>query len=514
MDVFKNLLLSNPRTYLGDGTGLLESSNNLSDVGDAVTAAGNLGVYTKAESNTRLNALAPRQGVVIPFSTSAQLRDRLDFGLSDFSIGFFFRPTTWTNGALLFRTAASGNSRMELYSLTAGYRFGFVDSGGGSANYDITGAIPTVNAWSHVLFVADRDGLGSVYLNGVLAGTVSIAASSGVDIGAVGSGTTQFYGSTSNAADIANLTVFNFALPATTTSGVVGVAERYADGVWVRPSERGSGIVATGNFVNSTDAATDFSSISGASTTGVTATYDNANANNRLGIPITPYNRQTTLRVRFSAALNGASNVTIRGSASTSFISQGGFSVAVTEGANDLVFQSIPITQVEYIGFFVGTIPASGDLVISDFSVQEYSATLDLQPQGIGRTIIDRSANRNHATVAGTTLPTYLQPTDGGKIVTRTSTSGNVQLMALAAFDAANRYRITSWTVTALTGTPEIDLGNVSAGKQYVADLVLATGVPTAITLLTSIAATANLWINSTSTDVIIHAITYERISD
>jgi hypothetical protein len=107
--------------------------------------------------------------------------------------------------------------------------------------------------------------------------------------------------------------------------------------------------------------------------------------------------------------------------------------------------------------------------------------------------------------------PTYLQPAESGRIIATTNQTPNQQLLALSAFDAANKYRITSWTVTS-TGTPTISLGNASAGTQYVNGLTLVANTPTAVTLATSIAATANLWCNSSTTDPVTHVITYERI--
>lgn len=538
MDVFKNLLLSNPRTYTGSGVGLLEASNNLSDVGDATTARNNLSVFSKAESNTRLNALAPRQGVVLLANIGATTQSPIGLGTSDFSLTLLFRPVSWVNTGLLLGTAAT-NNRFRVFALTSGYRFTFVDGAGAITSYDLTGvAIPTLNVWSALTFALDRDGNATVYLNGVSVGAIDISGSAAVDLEATITAGFTAYNSTSNAADLGQVVFHNFAIPATTTSGVVGVAERYADGVWVRASEQWGFSGVTVPLASAlSDGASDDSSLTGISPfQGILTAESGA----RTGGSGSFFTRLTfniaSVQVAGVRVLNLFSSP-IRGRIRYSFwVRIGAARPPRIQGVNGTAgtatvasFANVtPNVWTHYTGTFdqlqdangfqIACVTGASDVGITfdvdDVVISWEGATLDLIPQGIGRTLIDRSASRNHATVSGTALPQYLQPTDGGKLVARTATNGNEQLQAAAAFDAASRYRITGWTVTALTGTPTISLGNASAGTQYVSGLALTTGVPTAVTLATSIAATANLWCNSNSTDVIIHSITYERVAD
>jgi hypothetical protein len=473
--------------------------------------------------HTRLNALAPRQGVVIDGSVVATTRDVVKLGTGAISVAFtaatavtdatraqfYFATdngTNFTDGVQVFQSGTNPSA------LTVTLR----QTGSSSAHYAVRTPAGVFDGTPKTFFVtidnSGADPVVAIYVNGVAQSLTVITAKTG---SFDDSGVTRCtVGGSSGSGTVVNVllkpaTVFNFALPATTTSGVVGVAERYADGVWVRPSERGqpANLFTAGNSVSYATAA-DAGSASQSPMVYDFTTSD-AFGFQQIRIPL-PIKTGTRILVNVSGFVStgGTTTTFIRNYANTAALATG---VGIT-GDGTVVLVA---TGDDTTGFWLRIQNSlTAQTVTATVSVTVESTTLDLQPQGIGRTIIDRSANRNHATVSGTTLPTYLQPTDGGKIVTRTNLATNQQLLALAAFDAANRYRITSWTVTALTGTPTISLGNASAGAQYVSGLTLATGVPTAITLLTTIAATANLWCNSNSTDVIIHTITYERISD
>jgi hypothetical protein len=506
MDVFKNLLLSNPRTYTGSGVGLLEASNNLSDVGDAVTAAGNLGVYTKAESNTRLNALAPRQAIQLPAGINATGVSGLNFGTGDFSIALpSFRLADYTisdtdAANLIFQSHNTGNNRVRVgVRLTGGvWRIAFTDDSGVDTTYAITPTVALVdNTVYSVTLVFNRSGDAVFYVNGVANGSVSIAAAAAIDIGSGNTNGYRLNGGTASVMMLAAAITYNFALPATTTSGVPGVDVRYADGVWVRPSERGqpsNDVVGAGTAASlgttDADSTTGFSlsngtlsAVAGAATGSVgswflRSTTTGSASTVRLDLPLFTIAAGAQIRVVAkikSSIASGNFELIARNIANSTITAIDSFGVSTTKAhatyadwveATWELTTRLPLTRLQLA---LGVDETGGNTFdIDDLLIYVNGSTLDLNPQGIGRTIIDRSANRNHATVSGTTLPT----------------------------------------------TPEIDLGNVSAGEQYVSGLVLATGVPTAITLITSIAATANLWCASDSTDVIIHTITYERISD
>jgi hypothetical protein len=396
--------------------------------GDQISAL--TGSTANATLNTRLNALAPRQGVAIESGIliSATLPA---FGTGDFTISGLAMPRSLAN--TISTVFASNTQGLELYFLSTGAIR--VSKRGVVTVLTSSAGVAVVDKPIHVTY-SRTGGVGSIYANGVL-------LTSGADVTDY-TGTQLVSGSTTASVSyigtLSNFTIHNFAIPATTTSGVVGVAERYASGVWVQPSERHTAF----------------------------------------------------------AALTSGTLVIGRLYVITTFVAGDSFTnVGAGSNASGVTFVA------------TGTTPTTWT---NGSTVTPLAATLDLTPIGVGRVLIDRSASRNHAIVSGTTHPTYLQPAESGRIIATTNLATNQQLLALSAFDAANKYRITSWTVTS-TGTPTISLGNASAGTQYVNGLTLVANTPTAVTLATSIAATANLWCNSDTTDPVTHVITYERIS-
>jgi hypothetical protein len=518
-DLFKTLLIDRPRVYGTDGAGLLEEANNLSDVADVTTARSNLGVYSTGETNTRLNALAPRQGVAIPAANSISTVSVLALGTSDFSVtlpplmlsDYTISDTDAAN--LLFESHTAGNNRVRVGLRATGgvWRITFTDGAAADTTYDITPTRALVDGLRYAIALTfDRDGLATLYVDGQANGTVDISAAAAIDIGSGNTNLARWLGGTATAGTLFNAVVHNFALPATTTSGVVGVAERYASGVWVQPSERSTAVVGnvyTGDFTASADG---FSNVN-----AFDQTFDGSDGWNRVdSTGATRFSSKTLApefgklyRVRFSAGRSGAVaslGVYFNGSPTTSFTLPNpntAYNIEVYVlggGVTTFTFQSNP--------------SAGESFYFKDVVVDLVGSTLDLTPIGVGRVLIDRSASRNHAIVSGTVHPTYLQPAESGRIIATTNLATNQQLLALSAFDAANKYRITSWTVTS-TGTPTISLGNASAGTEYVNGLTLVANTPTAVTLATSIAATANLWCNSDTTDPVTHVITYERIS-
>jgi hypothetical protein len=422
-----------------------------------------------------------------------------------------FRQGVYAKG----NSATSLNSGLVIAHMenTTNLRVFLIQSGSSDTHYSISWANAidgNPHAYSVVIDYTGADPVITAYRDGVSlgAGTVNNAKAGSFDDTAavhvrLGFGTTsQYYRGIVN-----NFTIHNFALPATTTSGVVGVAERYASGVWVQAGEQWGvlDLLGTGAWVTQAG----FTNFSSADKTSWSA--DAVGVASRIQHTVTPFSVKIGQRVTVRCTRNSGSSgltVTLREGEGTTISNVA--TVLAGENEYNLVATSNSVDcRITYIG-------ASGfsqvGLEVNGISTKLNGSTLDLVPQGVGRVLIDRSASRNHAIVSGTVHPTYLQPAESGRIIATTNQTPNQQLLALSAFDAANKYRITSWTVTS-TGTPTISLGNASAGTQYVNGLTLVANTPTAVTLATSIAATANLWCNSDTTDPVTHVITYERIS-
>jgi hypothetical protein len=493
----------------------------------------------------RLNALAPRQGVAIPAANSISTVSVLALGTSDFSVtlpplmlsDYTISDTDAAN--LLFESHTAGNNRVRVGLRATGgvWRITFTDGAAADTTYDITPTRALVDGLRYAIALTfDRDGLATLYVDGQANGTVDISAAAAIDIGSGNTNLARWLGGTATAGTLFNAVVHNFAIPATTTSGVVGVAERYASGVWVQAGERHT---AFANIIDATTLNGGFEtagaggadvfanwneSASGSSTVNQdTSEFYEGAASCRLDI-VAGVNVNVSLtlgvvgqlyRIRFWA--KGTAGATMRFetvSSGTEGVNQwrSGTSIpALTGSWQEYVIDFVQSSERQ-IRFIRNGTTGDYSIWIDAVTLTPLGSTLDLTPIGVGRVLIDRSASRNHAIVSGTVHPTYLQPAESGRIIATTNETPNQQLLALSAFDAANKYRITSWTVTS-TGTPTISLGNVSAGTQYVNGLTLVANTPTAVTLATSIAATANLWCNSSTTDPVTHVITYERIS-
>ena len=99
------------------------------------------------------------------------------------------------------------------------------------------------------------------------------------------------------------------------------------------------------------------------------------------------------------------------------------------------------------------------------------------------------------------------------RIVARTATSGNEQLLGGAVFDEVNRYRITHWTINNLGTSRTVSLGNTSGGTAYASGITAGAGLSD-VTPTTRFNATTSLWVNSNGTDTLVHTIAGQRVGN
>ena len=102
-----------------------------------------------------------------------------------------------------------------------------------------------------------------------------------------------------------------------------------------------------------------------------------------------------------------------------------------------------------------------------------------------------------------------IDPAQRGTIRFTTNLATNVQIGGAQVIIPTNA-RITSWVINS-SGTPNVTLGNVSAGAQYRASAAVVSG-DNEITLLTRFTSTGNLWVNSSTTATLKHTIQWEYI--
>lgn len=100
--------------------------------------------------------------------------DICDVGTSDFTVAFWFRCTLGAAATLLDKRNSGYTG--YLIDMTASGQFRAFLGTGSSTGGGIGPAGLDDGTWRHALFAFDRDGLCTLYLNGVAAGTLSIAA--------------------------------------------------------------------------------------------------------------------------------------------------------------------------------------------------------------------------------------------------------------------------------------------------------------------------------------------------
>jgi hypothetical protein len=150
---------------------------------------------------------------------------------------------------------------------------------------------------------------------------------------------------------------------------------------------------------------------------------------------------------------------------------------------------------------------AAGDFVLTVTNltyigaVAHYDADLD----GIGYQLHDQSTNKLDALLT-TTGVSWTKSSRRNAVTFSTSTNGNQQILGQQALPA--NARITSWVINA-AGSATVSLGNISGGAQFLSAGSISTGLND-ITPATRFDSTNNLWVNSNSTNALVHTISYD----
>ncbi len=164
---------------------------------------------------------------------------------------------------------------------------------------------------------------------------------------------------------------------------------------------------------------------------------------------------------------------------------------------------------------FTGAGSASDDLLyIKGITVEQIGYTARLRTDtAAGLTALNSaksSTNDSTDFLLSTTGVTTSPDARTQTIRFSTSTNGNQQLGGASVIDTTKKWRINSWTINS-AGTPTVSLGNVSAGTQYDNAIVLVSGIND-ITLDDRTPDTANLWCNSSTTDVLQHTVVLHAV--
>jgi hypothetical protein len=252
--------------------------------------------------------------------------------------------------------------------------------------------------------VITRDGAGltTVYIDGVTWGSTT------------SNGVFSFYRNYRESIEgftgvLYKLALFNTALTATQAQ------EIYEQGVsgWLAANpEYKWGVEAaqiTTSAVNSTDVTRQFASITAASPTGVTATYNNANSTNCVGWQLdVPFVAGQLYRLTGNIQSNGGGLIDILTANNANFSALSTIQTLTPDGDFEVLF--ISSFTPSFIFFRSNAPAASGDLVVSDLDLKKAGCLSHLpMDEGIGYQLHDQSTNHHDALLSETGC-THLQP--------------------------------------------------------------------------------------------------------
>ena len=361
---------------------------------------------------------------------------------------------------------------------------------------DSAGKVNVINAVTAVIWTStaslasDTDYIlcysrGNLYINGALDSTTTDTADYVNPTGFIGQASDasqKFTGS------LFALRIFNYNL---TASEIAALTRR---GLVTLPEQRGGSMVAmnTSAFTN-----TSYNTFSGASATGFTAssiTDSYLVLGNTFAVK-----KGFKYRVSFTATITG---VTPRFYDNKNLI--------FTNVVNGLNTVDITSVTSDVAANFLFNSNGTGTLVVSGLSIIPLGTLFeqDSGQRNAGYMVGDSSGNKLDLILPASGV-SIIDPAQRGTIRFTTTTSGNQQLGGSQVIIPTNA-RITSWVINS-SGTPNVTLGNVSAGAQYRASAAVVSG-DNEITLLTRFTTTGNLWVNSSTTATLKHTIQWEYI--
>lgn len=153
------------------------------------------------------------------------------------------------------------------------------------------------------------------------------------------------------------------------------------------------------------------------------------------------------------------------------------------------------------------TTPSASSLTVSSILVDRVGALSEPVVQPI-LALDDATSNGFQSRMIGFDPVT---PRKDWRIVARSATNGNAQLLGGSIFRDANRHRIDSIVVRNAGSSRTISIGNASGGSQYVSSATAAAGLSDH-TPATRFNGTANIWIASDGTDELTTTITGHRV--
>ena len=409
-------------------------------------------------------------------------------GTGDFTVIFSIGPFTPATLPILWPTQVNAFGIVLLSDSTAQV------SKAGVANLASSAAL-TATGFNVVAYT--RAGtVGTYYANGQSIGVITDSNSY--------TGPTDQFGILSSTflnARVCGLRHFNYAL---TQSEIAALTRR---GLVTLPEQRGGSMVAlnTSAFVNGCNGSSPLTSFTGASSTGFTAVNSSGGFQGATSPNVITVKVGQKYRVNCTVTYTSGELPSV---VLTNATTWAGYSntVALTAGVNSMVLTA-NVNGTALLGFLTNT---SASYAISAVSVIPLGTLFeqDSGQRNAGYMVGDTSGNKLDLILPASGV-SIIDPAMRGTIRFTTTTSGNQQIGGTQVIIPTNA-RITSWVINS-SGTPNVTLGNVSAGAQYRASAAVVSG-DNEITLLTRFTTTGNLWVNSSTTATLKHTIQWEYI--
>ena len=483
-------LTSPAATPLTLGTGTYGTALTVASATGAVTAATTLADQGGTIAAQR-NGLAPAQGLAFDGTAGSTVANVPAFGTGDFTVSAKVRLDSLTASATAAIFGGSGNGFALTVFNSAGSYLIYPRIVYGSAITSV--AAISLRLTANVTYTRSSATTGKIYVNGILADTVTDANNYTGVVAAIGSNSAAaewFWNGVITAVAIENRALSAAEVLALYQSGAVASADyNTASNTAINAASLANGGVNA------------YTVFTGASATGFTASsvgaYNVATTGETYAVKV---GQRFFVTYTYTPVSGGTPEISL----GTNNVGSFSNTVVLSSGTNTATLTANANATCNVL-FVTGVT----SFAISNVSITRLGALLapDSNNSGAGLEWLDVSGNRAHIVLPTSGVTWSLPSSQQIVIEASTATNGNQQLGGASLIDANKQWRIQSWTVNCSTGTPTISLGNVSAGTQYVSGAVMAAG-NNDITLLARFPSTANLWANSSTTATLIHRIT------
>lgn len=432
--------------------------------------------------------------------------DNLDFGTNDFSISMLVKLSDYTPSStkLLLEKHAS-NLGWKLFLTTSGAINFQIGNGSDFTTYSYTTSALglTDNKWYHLVFTIDRDGLLSVYVNGLLSQSVSISGASSQTISSSGALSIFGNGSSYTGGNINALRFFNLLL---SQSNITNLYNNGQPHLVKLPYELNG---ANGNLLSNSDMELDdssWTSVNSPVTNERSSTYAYSGSYSRHGafnnvasiirnsVLLSPTTQGGKLfRIRAKVYLvSGLVKVTAQ-EAGGAFLLLGSQTITTIGSWVDVDFTfTSSKSYITWLGFGY---TSSGECYVDNFTCTQLGCVAEYLPENAGAMgWLDSSTNMLHATTSG-------NPICASKLRDYKSNISTTAVQMVSSQKAGTnlKYLIAK---NNYAGSNTVSLGTTSSANELVNDSSLASGETKVIEINSFVATDRSLYVKAGSSNV------------